>query len=261
MRATLWAAVAISALLPCQALAQALAAPVADCGPAEQPVYQLRVDYPDGSQAWGSAWMAEGYLVTAYHVVNEYVSGAATAVYAAALGTKEYLRVEPLVGDLDHDVAILSVPDLWGAVEPLALDLDLVDGEPVWAVGFPGTLAEGVLGAFRGPVLTQQPENEDHEQSQPWQVAFDSFVSGGMSGGPLLVCQEDGTMISAGVVTSYAYVHHEVEPFPGIRVFIVEQSHGIATRAEAVLELIDIWETEQEGEGRVEAGERYQERP
>lgn len=123
--------------------------------------------------------LADGYVVTNAHVVDPFV-----AVDLVFPNGRSFASVDVVGVDLASDIAVIG-PLRAKGLQPLVMSAadDLVQGEPLFLVGYPGevedrphaTISRGILSRFR-----RVPE---FDQTY---LQTDAAISGGQSGGALV---------------------------------------------------------------------------
>jgi|KBSMisStaDraftv2_1062788.scaffolds.fasta_scaffold06157_3 S1-C subfamily serine protease len=170
------AAPAAPAAPPLTATAQAI---YADARPRLLQIRTL-VQAAGGQSTIGSGFLvsADGFALTNYHVVSQYVLDPATyrLEYAAPDGSKGGLRVHAI--DVANDLAVLQL-DRAGLphfeFDPRAVDGTLPKGERLFAMGNPLDLGFTIVeGTYNG--LVDRSYNE--------RIHFSGALNPGMSGGP-----------------------------------------------------------------------------
>jgi S1-C subfamily serine protease len=148
------------------------------------------LELPNDRIGKGTGWVLDakrGEIVTNAHVA----SAGQTVKVALPGGKARDARVVAI--NFCQDVALVRTPDTAGLrTMPLVTQDRLSEGDPVVAIGFPGTLAVGdPLTTTSGVISIVQAK--DQSPMYPDVVQTDAAINGGNSGGPLL--DRDGRLV------------------------------------------------------------------
>jgi S1-C subfamily serine protease len=127
----------------------------------------------------GFIWSAEGYIVTNYHVVQDF-----DRLYVTLADNTTHLA-ERVGDDPNYDLAVLKIDNGAGAlpVLPVGTSSDLQVGQNVYAIGSPfgldQTLTTGVISGLDREIRSESGRLFDVIQT-------DAAINPGNSGGPLL---------------------------------------------------------------------------
>jgi hypothetical protein len=185
------------------------------------------IDDAAHSISLGSGFFADpsGLLVTNAHVIEE-----SARLYVYVLDREIYVAPDVVAVDPDLDLAVLRIPDTWGA--PLALAADPTpEGTEVIAVGYPRITDILQLGfalhASTIPAmvsgLVQGQSRTDGRVVEFLQTA--GLLNFGSSGGPLV--RTDSGEVAAMVVTTVPYLERAKDAH-GVAIGSVMMKSGIS---------------------------------
>ena len=153
--------------------------------------------------SYGSGFpVAEGYVATAAHVVNDTLLGG-LEVWVIVPGVGDYKASIAYMGDPEGkskpDLAVLTVPGL--GLKPLRLALTVKEGQECYAIGYPWqqTAEYGSLYNVE-PKITKGVVSDERSDS----VVTDAEIDRGNSGGPLV--DRSGAVVG---IVSYALTSQE----------------------------------------------------
>jgi S1-C subfamily serine protease len=167
----------------------------------------------------------EGYVVTNHHVINPGAelqrpvrrdnrvelqtaiyrtkNAAVTVVFFSGTKTERVLHADVIATDDFRDLAVLQVNGLGAWPRPITLDqkLELVEGMPVYVLGFP--FGEALSFAKGNPGITINKGSvsslRQNDYSEMKAVQIDGAINPGNSGGP--VVDADGRLVGISVKT------------------------------------------------------------
>lgn len=164
-------------------------------------------------------------ILTAYHVIEKAETTGATIEVELAQ-SKEKIVLPSLVRTIffakgrDQALVLFNGPKQFGSVEGykfLSKDLHYIPGVEFGWLGYPALeIAMNTPCFLHGRVSAYLDEAEAY--------LVDGFSIHGVSGGPVFCCEEDGSVVLAGIVTNYfpnqiSMPNSGIQSWPGLAMF------------------------------------------
>lgn len=156
------------------------------------PVKVIPQEQPKQSSSWGTGFViAPGYMLTAYHVVQQKSQIRVGPLGLAGTGPARWLTAELVKTDPSVDLALLKIPENLPVLKlnpspsiPVGLEAFVIGYPQPRIQGASRKITSGIVNGYRNPSLNQ-PESG--------MLQISAEVSQGNSGGPVLA--PDGTVI------------------------------------------------------------------